>query len=100
MSTYQHRRRLLEMTVGTRFIAFLPLLPFPSPFLLSFPLPSLSLLPSYTCPSPVTFFCPLIFPLVSFPSHFLSVPYLVNPDRGSGERCKLLSGSQTLLVHF
>jgi len=82
-----HRRRLLEMTVGARFPAFL------SPF----PLPSCPPSPLASLPSYLSFHChpflPSLLPscLIPFP---LPCPYSypLNPAWGMGKHCKLPSG--------
>jgi len=80
--SYRYRRRLLEMTVGARFLfSFFPFSsllfrpsspPLPSPPFPPSPVPSLSYpLPSCLFPFP----CPC--------------PHSLNPARRSGERCSL-----------
>ena len=98
------RRRLLEMTVGTRFPS--PSLPFSFPFL-----PCLFLsLPSFSPSRPPLTPVPLLMsPVFVFP-FLVCTPYPLNPARGSGERCKLAQriqaepGRQTLFrlksAHF
>jgi len=75
----EHRRRLLEMTVGARFLAF-------SPPPLSVP----ALLPLAFSPSPhvlpvpffVTASSPLLSPPVSFPDSLVRIPLLVKSSQG------------------
>jgi len=85
-----HRRRLLEMTVGERFL-------FPS---LHFLLPSLpSLLPSRPFPPSSVPLPQLSRPSCLSPSPFpCPCPHALNPARRSGERCNL--SRKTLLVIF